>query len=77
MRKSEEKFRDADSKENRVLFFPCNHIPLGFNVVSVTKTEISQAAKMLGRRGGLAKSKAKVQAAKVNGKKGGRPKKIA
>lgn len=68
---------DADSKGHKVLFFPCNHVPLGFRVQSVTHTDLSQAAKMLGRRGGLAKSKAKVKASKENGKKGGRPRKRA
>lgn len=69
--------RDADSKGNKVLFFSCNHVPLGFKLQPVTQTDLSQAAKMLGRRGGLAKSKAKVKAAKENGKKGGRPRKRA
>lgn len=68
-----DEFRDADSKANKVLFFPCNHVPLGFTVQTVTQVDLSQAAKLLGRRGGLAKSKAKVKAAKENGKKGGRP----
>lgn len=34
---------------------------------------ISQAAAMLGRLGGFAKSRKKIAAAKKNGKKGGRP----
>lgn len=71
----QDNFRAADSKDNKVLFFTCNHAPLGFKVQSVTHTDVSQAAKLLGRRGGLAKSKAKVKAAKQNGKKGGRPRK--
>jgi hypothetical protein len=36
----------------------------------------NKAAQQLGKLGGLAKSKAKSEAAKANGKKGGRPKKL-
>lgn len=35
----------------------------------------SNAAKLLGRKGGRSKSEAKVQASRDNGKHGGRPKK--
>lgn len=34
-----------------------------------------EAARLLGRRGGSAKTKAKAEAARVNGKRGGRPRK--
>lgn len=37
--------------------------------------ELNKAAQMLGRKGGLAKSKAKTLAVRENGKKGGRPRK--
>jgi hypothetical protein len=39
----------------------------------MTKSE-TNAAKILGRKGGLSRSEAKVRAAKENGKKGGAPK---
>jgi hypothetical protein len=38
-------------------------------------TELSKAAALLGRKGGLAKSAKKTLAVRENGKKGGRPKK--
>jgi len=37
--------------------------------------EITQAAKVLGRLGGLARSRKKAKTSKENGKKGGRPRK--
>jgi hypothetical protein len=40
----------------------------------MTKAE-SQAAQLLGRKGGQSKSDAKAAAARENGKKGGRPRK--
>lgn len=62
-----------ENKGNIVERFSLTSIPLGFNVAAVSS--ITEAAKLLGRRGGLAKSKAKVVAAQNNGKKGGRPRK--
>ena len=57
--------------------FPLTEKPLGFNVQGVASREqLKQAAVLLGRRGGLARSKAKVKAAQENGKKGGRPRKL-
>lgn len=38
--------------------------------------DISKAAAALGRKGGSAKTKAKIKAAKRNGKLGGRPNKV-
>lgn len=35
-----------------------------------------EAAKLFGKMGGKASSRAKIEAAKKNGKKGGRPKKV-
>lgn len=56
--------------------FPLTALPLGFTVKNVNRVpELSQAAKLLGRRGGLAKSAKKAEAARKNGKTGGRPKK--
>lgn len=37
------------------------------------KSTISEAAKILGTKGGESKSPSKQRAAKINGKKGGRP----
>lgn len=42
-----------------------------------TKRRINEAAKMLGRLGGLVKSERKAAAVRENGKKGGRPRKQA
>lgn len=71
------KSRDADSKANKVLRFPLTHEPLGFIVANVTNDVMSQAAKLLGTKGGKAKTKAKIKAARINGRKGGRPRKKA
>lgn len=38
--------------------------------------EITEAARIMGRKGGQAKTEAKKRASAINGKKGGRPKKI-
>ena len=67
--------RDVDSKENKVLFFSCNPKPLRFILSSVAENEMSQAAAILGRKGGKARTKAKIKAVRENGKKGGRPRK--
>jgi hypothetical protein len=40
-----------------------------------TKRQVNEAARMLGRLGGLAKSERKAAAVRENGKKGGRPRK--
>lgn len=48
-------------------------VPLRFIVSPVN--EITKAAALLGRKGGLAKSAKKAAAVRSNGKKGGRPKK--
>ena len=48
-------------------------IPLRFSVSRME--EITQAAKVLGRLGGLARSRKKAKTSKENGKKGGRPRK--
>jgi hypothetical protein len=45
---------------------------LGFKVRFM---DISKAAAVLGKKGGSAKTRAKVRASKINGKLGGRPKK--
>jgi len=39
----------------------------------MNKKELSEAARILGRAGGLAKSKKKAEAVKKNGRQGGRP----
>ena len=41
----------------------------------VIKSEVSEAATTLGRKGGSVKSEKKTAASRANGKKGGRPKK--
>lgn len=62
-----------ENTPNLVERFFLTSLPLRFIVPSVSS--ITEAAKLLGRRGGLAKSKAKAAAVRQNGKKGGRPKK--
>lgn len=39
--------------------------------------ELDEAARAIGRKGGAAKTEAKVEASRANGAKGGRPKKIS
>ena len=68
--------RVTENKANKVLRFPLTRESLGFTVASVTN-DLSQAAKILGAKGGKAKTKAKVKAARANGRKGGRPRKKA
>lgn len=64
-------FRVADSKANLGEGISLTVKPLGFIVSGVT--DISEAAKVLGCKGGKAKTKAKIAAARRNGRKGGRP----
>lgn len=67
--------RVADFKADSVERISLTPYPLGFIVSSVT--DISEAAKVLGRKGGQAKTKAKAKAARKNGRRGGRPRKRA
>lgn len=67
--------RDAENKGNKVVRFPLTREPLGFIVSGVTNIDESQAAAILGRKGGKARTKAKIKAARANGRKGGRPRK--
>lgn len=41
---------------------------------AISELGFKDAARLLGRKGGQSRTRAKVQAARVNGKKGGRPK---
>jgi len=65
-----------ETKANRNSIFLLTRKPLGFNVACMSSpTDLSQAAAVLGSKGGKAKTKAKVKAARANGRKGGRPRK--
>lgn len=61
----------VEMKGNNFLRFSLTSIPLRFNVAPVN--DITKAAEILGRLGGLAKSAKKTAAVRANGKKGGRP----
>src|SRR5262249_9590357 len=77
MRKTEhESFEPQENIErNNIVRFPLTLKSLGFNVSGVTDSELRQAAAVMGRKGGQARTKAKIKAARANGRKGGRGRK--